>query len=135
MTPPPLYPEETFAIRGAIIEVHSQLGSGFAEEVYQEALEAELSDRGIPFESQPRIRIRYKDRWLNKVYVPDLLCYDKIIVELKAVHSLLPEHLAQLINYLKATSLQLGFLVNFGAHPRADIRACPNRPDYVRPQP
>ena len=123
-----IYKEEGYAIRGAVFEVYAQLGSGFAEEVYQEALETELADRKIPFESQPRLQIRYKGRLLKKVYVPDLVCYGKIIVELKAVKHLLPEHAAQLINYLKATSYQLGFLVNFGAYPRVDIRGYPNRP-------
>lgn len=123
-----IYKEEGYAIRGAVFEVYTQLGSGFAEEVYQEALETELADRKIPFEAQPRLQIRYKGRLLKKIYVPDLVCFGKIIVELKAVKHLLPEHAAQLINYLKATSFQLGFLVNFGTYPRADIRAYPNRP-------
>ncbi|MBR4188331.1 MAG: GxxExxY protein [Kiritimatiellae bacterium] len=125
-----IYERECYAIRGAVFEVYSQLGNGFAEEVYQEALEMELRERGIPFEAQPRLRIRYKDNWLRKTYIPDLVCHGKIIVELKAGKALLPEHEAQLINYLKATGLQLGLLVNFGAYPRVAIKACSNRPDY-----
>ena len=128
-----LYEQECYAIRGAIYEVYAQLGSGFAEDVYQEALELELGDRNIPFESHPRLTIRYKTRTLQKVYVPDLICHGKIILELKAAKAILPEHEAQLINYLKATSLQLGYLVNFGAYPRADIRPFANRPDYTPP--
>ena len=128
-----LYEQECYAIRGAIYEVYAQLGSGFAEDVYQEALELELGDRSIPFESHPRLTIRYKTRTLQKVYVPDLICHGKIILELKAAKAILPEHEAQLINYLKATSLQLGYLVNFGAYPRADIRPFANRPDYTPP--
>ena len=116
-----LFPMECHAIRGAIFEVYSTLGPGFAEEVYQEALEVELAGRKIPFEVHPRVRIRYKDRVLDKVYVPDLTCYGKIIVELKAVKTLLPEHEAQLINYLHATGMLLGLLVNFGAYPHAEI--------------
>ena len=125
-----MYEQECYAIRGAAFEVYSQLGNGFAEEVYQEALETELRDRGIPFEAQSRLRIRYKEHWLQKTYIPDLICYGKIIVELKAAKALLSEHEAQLINYLKATGLQLGLLLNFGAYPRLAIKACSHRPDY-----
>ena len=122
-----IYPAECHAIRGAVYEVYSTLGPGFAEDVYQEAMEIELAERGIPFEAQPRVRIRYKERTLGKVYVPDLVCYGKIIVELKAVKHLLPEHLAQVINYLQATGMLLGMLVNFGAYPRVEIQTPVNK--------
>ena len=125
-----IFEQECYAIRGAVYEVYSNLGSGFAEEVYQEALEMELEDRAIPFASHPRLQIQYKERTLQKVYIPDIVCFDKIIVELKAVRALLPEHEAQLINYLKATSLELGLLVNFGTYPRADIRTLTRRHDF-----
>lgn len=127
-----IFDKECYAIRGAIFEVYSILGSGFAEDVYQEALEAELGDRSIPFVAHPRLQIRYKERLLEKVYVPDVVCFDKIILELKAVKELLPEHDAQLINYLKATSLQLGMLINFGTYPKVDIRTRTRRSDYIR---
>jgi GxxExxY protein len=127
-----MFDKECYAIRGAIFEVYSILGAGFAEDVYQEALEAELGDRSIPFVAHPRLQIRYKERLLEKVYVPDVVCFDKIILELKAVKELLPEHDAQLINYLKATSLQLGMLINFGAYPQVDIRTRTRRSDYIR---
>lgn len=127
-----IFDKEGYAIRGAIFEVYSILGTGFAEDVYQEALEAELGDRSIPFVAHPRLQIRYKERLLEKVYVPDVVCFDKIILELKAVKELLPEHDAQLINYLKATSLQLGMLINFGAYPKVDIRTRTRRSDYIR---
>ena len=120
---PMIYEEEGFAIRGAVIEVARTLGAGFAEEVYQEALEMELSSRGIPFVAQQELSLSYKGRPLRKTYRPDLVCYGKIVVELKAVRALAPEHEAQIINYLKATGMHLGLLVNFGAWPKADIRS------------
>ena len=85
-----MFEQECFAIRAAVYEVYSNLGSGFAEEVYQEALEMELEDRAIPFVSHPRLQIQYKERTLQKVYIPDIVCFDKIIVELKAVRA--PAH-------------------------------------------
>ena len=120
---PMIYEEEGYAIRGAVIEVARTLGVGFAEEVYQEALEMELSERGVPFASQPELSLTYKGRSLRKTYRPDLVCYGKIVVELKAVRALAPEHEAQIINYLKATGMHLGLLVNFGSWPKADIRS------------
>ena len=130
---PMMYEHECYAIRGAIYEVYSVLGNGFSEEVYQEALETEMGKRGIPFVPQQRLRIRYKEQLLNKVYVADMICYGKIILELKAVRALLPEHEAQLINYLKATSIELGLLVNFGTFPEVDIRTRTRRANYVLP--
>ncbi len=117
-----VYDEECYAIRGALYEVYSVLGTGFSEEVYQEALERELKLRGIPHESQVPLRIDYKGCLLDKTYRADLVCYGKIILELKAVKALLPEHEAQIINYLKATKMRLGFLVNFCHYPKADIK-------------
>lgn len=96
------------------MEVYSIMGCGFLEAVYQESLEKELAMRGIPYESQKQITIFYKDIPLNKYYQPDLLCFDDIIVELKAVSQLLPEHEAQVINYLKATGFRVALLINFG---------------------
>ncbi|MGA3006750.1 MAG: GxxExxY protein, partial [Opitutaceae bacterium] len=88
----------------------------------QESLEMELSDRGIPFIAQPKLPIFYKGRPLRKQYQADLLVFEKIIVELKTVKALLPEHEAQLINYLKATGKHVGYLVNFSAYPKLDWR-------------
>ena len=96
------------------MEVHNTLGFGFLEAVYQEAMEIELNKRNIPFVPQKRIQILYKNTILNQYYVTDLFCYDKIIVELKAVSTILPEHEAQIINYVKATGTKLGLLFNFG---------------------
>ena len=90
-----IYKKETYNIIGAAMDVHRTLGMGFLESVYQEAMEVELAKRSIPFVSQKRIQIQYKDVLLNQYYVSDLFCYDKIIVELKAVSTILPEHEAQ----------------------------------------
>lgn len=116
-----LFEEETFAIRGAVFEVYRELGCGFLEAVYQECLEKELKAKGIPFLSQPELTLNYKGQRLQQTYKPDLICYDQIILELKAVKDISPEHKAQVINYLKATNLKLGLLINFGSHPKAQI--------------
>jgi len=108
--------EEVFAIVGAAIEVHRELGPGFLEAVYQEALEMEMKERGIPFESQKPLRISYKGKTLNKEYVADLVCYGQVIVELKALDRLSANEEAQVLNYLKATGLRVGVLINFGSH-------------------
>ena len=117
-----IYEEETYAIRGAIYEVYKTLGIGFLEAVYQEALELELAARGIPFESQPEITIAYKGAILRQKYRADIVCFNKIIVELKAVKQILPEHAAQLQNYLRATGMKLGLIVNFSHHPCVEIK-------------
>ncbi len=116
-----LFERESFELRGAVYEVYQELGCGFLESVYQEALEYELDIRRVPFVAQPELQIYYKGSMLNQKYVPDLICFNSIIVELKAVKELLPEHTAQLHNYLKATGLRLGFLVNFDSHPKVEI--------------
>jgi len=116
-----LFEEETFAIRGAVFEVYREMGSGFLEPVYQECLEKELVSRGIPFVSQPELLLNYKGTPLRQTYKPDLICFEQIIAELKAVKAIAPEHKAQVLNYLKATNLRLGLLVNFGSHPKAQI--------------
>ena len=116
-----LFEEETFAIRGAVFEVYREMGSGFLEPVYQECLEKELASRGIPFISQPELNLSYKSRPLKQTYRPDFIGYEQIIIELKAVKAIAPEHKAQMLTYLKATNLRLGLLVNFGSHPKAQI--------------
>ncbi|MDI6688486.1 MAG: GxxExxY protein [Desulfobacterales bacterium] len=107
--------ERTYKIIGAAIEVHKELGCGFLEAVYQEALAREFSVQEIPFKSQAIIRIEYKGKPLDKTYQADFVCYDGIIVEIKAISSLSGIEEAQLINYLKATGLKVGLLINFGA--------------------
>lgn len=121
-----LYGQEGYAIRGALYEVYSVLGTGFSEEVYQEALEKELVLREIPYESQKPLRLSYKGALMEKIYRADIVCFDKIILELKAVKTLLPEHEAQLLNYLKVTGFRLGLLINFCHYPKLDIRQFAN---------
>ena len=116
-----IYPEESYVIQGAIFAVYQGMGAGFLEGVYQECLERELNARGIPFKSQTEIQIFYNGVPLCQTYRADLVCFDKIILELKAVRNLLPEHSAQLQNYLRATGMRLGLLVNFGHFPKAEI--------------
>ena len=109
-----IYKEESYAIRGALFAVHRELGVGFLERVYQDALEYELSARGIPYEREKLIQIMYKGKPLGEPYRADFVCYDKIIVELKALSELEGVHRAQVINYLKAAKMKLGLLINFG---------------------
>ena len=109
-----IYKEESYKIIGACMTVHRELGVGFLEEVYQEALEVVFSEMNVPYEREKKLNINFRGTSLKKKYCADFLCYGVIIVELKALSSLLPVHDAQLLNYLKATSLQLGILVNFG---------------------
>ena len=117
-----MYEDETYAIKGAVFEVYKTMGVGFLEAVYQECLEEELRRRGIPFASQVEIKLDYKGKELRQFYKADIVCYDKIILELKAVSNLLPEHSAQLFNYLRATKMKLGLLVNFGHYPGVEIK-------------
>src|SRR5574344_2807772 len=109
-----IYKEESYAIRGAIIEVSKELGCGYLERVYQDALEVELRLRNIPYEREKTIQITYKGKPLGEPYRADFVCYGKIIVELKAVEELTSKHRAQVLNYLNATKMKLGILVNFG---------------------
>ena len=107
--------QKTYAIIGAAMEVHKELGCGFLEAVYQEGLEREFTIEQIPFKAQPIIQIRYKGQPLNKTYQPDFVCYEEILVEIKAISGLTGLEEAQLINYLKAADLKIGLLLNFGA--------------------
>lgn len=109
-----LYQDETYNIRGCMIKVHKELGCGFYEKVYHEALELEFKASGIPYKREQKLQIFYKGEPLNLDYVADFICYDKIIIELKAVSELNEIHFAQVLNYLKATNLDLGLLANFG---------------------
>lgn len=116
-----LFEKESYAIRGAIFEVYKEKGSGFLEDVYQECLELELIDQKIPFSAQVPLDLNYKGKHLKKNYKPDFLCYNEIILEIKAVKTLEDIHRAQVINYLKASNKRLGFLVNFKSHPKVTI--------------
>ncbi len=109
-----LFKEESYKIIGAAMEVHRLLGCGFVEPVYQEALEKEFTLRGIPFEREKELGINYKGYTLTKTFRADFICYDKIILELKAVKEFTDEHYAQIYNYLRASGMDLGLLINFG---------------------
>lgn len=111
----------TYEIIGACFEVYKEKGCGFVEPVYQECLEMELELRAIPYVAQKQLMLVYKGKPLRSKFQPDLICHEQIIVELKAVTGLVDEHRAQLQNYLKATGMRLGLLVNFGHHPKTEI--------------
>lgn len=115
-----IYPEESYKIVGACFEVHNDKGCGFLEPVYQECLEIELNYQEIHFQAKPELKLTYRGHTLKKRYEPDFVCFDKIIVEIKAVSNLTDEHRAQIINYLNATGFQLGLLINFGGHPKLE---------------
>jgi GxxExxY protein len=106
--------EEVFQIQGAIFEVNRVMGRGFLEAVYQECLSLEFAARQIPFQETPQLKLAYKATRLRQTYVPDFVCFEAIIVELKATREVAPEHRAQVLNYLRATGLRVGLLVNFG---------------------
>jgi GxxExxY protein len=116
-----LFEKETYRIRGACFEVYKDKGCGFLESVYQECLEIELRLQEIEFEPQPRLKLEYKRHHLASEFVPDLICFGTVVVELKAVTELDDQHRSQVHNYLKATKLRLGLLVNFGHHPKVEI--------------
>ena len=122
MTEVLLFKDECYRIQGAVFEVYREKGSGFAESVYQESLAIEFGFQGVPYVAQPELKVAYKGRELRQTYRPDFICYERIIVELKALKATAPEHLAQVLNYLKATGLRLGLLVNFGHHPKATVQ-------------
>jgi len=105
----------TYSIIGAAMEVHRQLGCGFTEKVYQDALEHELDLRKIPYQREARIQVTYKDKVLASEFVPDFVCYNQIIVELKAVEELTSLHQAQAINYAHVANMKVALLINFGA--------------------
>jgi GxxExxY protein len=113
-----LYEQETYRILGACFEVYKEQGCGFLEGVYQECLEIEMDLQQIPFFAHKVLRLCYKTRPLKQTYEPDFTCFDKIILEIKAVSELIDEHRAQLHNYLKATGYRVGLLVNFGHYPK-----------------
>jgi GxxExxY protein len=117
-----IYPEESYRIIGACFSVYNEMGSAFTEPVYQECLELEFSDLTIPFASQPELPLTYRGRRLKTKFRPDFICFGRIVLEIKAVSALTPEHESQVLNYLHATELKLGLLVNFGSHPRLEYK-------------
>ncbi len=121
-----LFKDESYKIVGACFEVYKEKGCGFLEPVYQECMEIEQRLQGTPFVAKSPLLLDYKGNPLRAKYEPDFICYDKIILELKAVTELTDEHRAQVLNYLKATGLQLGLLVNFGHYPKLQVERIVN---------
>ena len=115
-----IFKDESYAIMGACFEVYKDKGCGFVEPVYQECLSIELLCRGIPFVEQQELNLYYREQRLAHIYKPDFVCFGKIILEIKAVQSFAEEHRAQVMNYLKATGLELGLLINFGHFPKLE---------------
>jgi GxxExxY protein len=115
-----IHADECYKIVGACFEVYREKGCGFLENVFQECLELEFGFQTIPFEAQKRLRLEYKGTPLQQGYIADFVCFDKIIIELKAVSQIADEHRAQMLNYLSATGYRLGLLVNFGHFPKLE---------------
>lgn len=110
-----LFKQECYDIIGCAMKVHSELGSGFLEAVYQEALAIIFTEEQIPFEKEKLLEIVFRDKVLKKKYFADFICYEEVIVEIKAIKKLTNNDLAQVLNYLKATNKKIGLLINFGA--------------------
>ena len=121
-----MFKEESYKIIGACFEVYNQKGCGFTEPVYQECLQIELAMQGIPYVAQPELKLEYKGRSLSQFFRPDFICYEKIIIEIKAVANMIDAHKAQAINYLNATKFELAILVNFGQFPRLSYERLAN---------
>ena len=109
-----LYKDEVYGIIGAAMEVHKELGPGFLEAVYQEALQIEFDIQNIPYLSQPKIEIYYKNHKLKKYYVPDFLVFEHIVIEIKSIKMITRIEEAQIINSIKSCKKELGLLINFG---------------------
>jgi GxxExxY protein len=127
--------QEGYEVMGAAFEVYNTLGCGFLEEVYQKSLEVELGRRSIPFRAQQELMIYYKDVLLEKRYIMDLVAYGGIIVELKAVRELTADHVAQIVNYLKAGKKQVGYLINFGRHDKLEWKRVIFTPEEKKTSP
>ena len=112
--------QETYKILGACFEVYKDKGCGFLEAVYHECLEIEMSLQQLPFLRQAELQLVYKGRILKQRYIPDFICFDQVILEIKAVSKLENDHRAQVHNYLKATGHKVGLLVNFGHYPKVE---------------
>ena len=118
--------EEVYAVIGAAIDVHRELGPGFLESIYQEAMEIELKAKDIPFVAQQPIAVQYKGVTLKKQFFADLVCFEQIIVEIKALARLSGTEQAQLLNYLKGTGFPMGILINFGSHGKLEWKRLVN---------
>ena len=113
--------DEVFAIQGAFFEVSREMGTGFLEAVYQECLEREFAQRAIPHKRHPKLTLVYKGVAISPTYTPDFICFEQIIIELKVAQTITDAHRAQVINYLRATNLKLGLIVNYGVYPKAQV--------------
>jgi GxxExxY protein len=116
-----IHPEESYAIQGACFEVYKDKGCGYLEEVYHECLKIEFGIRGLPFRSKEPMPLVYKGHTLSTVYKPDFICFDKIILEIKAVTSLANIYRAKVQHYLRSSGFRLGLLVNFHNHPKLEL--------------
>ena len=123
--------DEVFAIVGAAMEVHNVLGCGFLEPVYQEALEIELSKRKIPYTPQKQLPIYYKGHRLKRAYVPDYIAFEMIVIEIKAISNISSLEESQLLNYLKASNLKVGLLINFGVNSLQWKRMVRSKPEKI----
>ena len=121
-----IYEQETYKILGACFEVYKQKGYGFTEPVYQECLAIEFEIQKIPFVAQPKIQLEYKGRILDQFFRPDFICFDRIIVEIKALSDLIEVNKSQSLNYLNATNFELALLVNFGHYPKLEHKRIAN---------
>jgi len=121
-----LFKEECYQIMGACFEVYKEMGSGFLESVYHECLALEFAKRNIPYVSKPRIQLKYKEHVLKQYFEADFVCYDTVLVELKATSHIVDRDTGQVINYLNGTGFHLGLLVNFGAHPQLEWKRLVN---------
>lgn len=119
-----VFKEESYKIIGACFEVYKRQGYGFTEPVYQECLAIEI--QGIPFVEQPEIQLEYRNRILKKKFIPDFICYDKIIVEIKALSDLVEANKSQTLTYLNATKFELALLINFGHYPKLEYKRIAN---------
>ena len=115
-----IYANESYNIIGACFNVYKDKGCGFLESVYQECLQIEFDFKEIPYVAQQELYLNYRGKRLEKTFKTDFTCYEKIIVELKAVSKLIDEYRAQVLNYLNATGMELGILVNFGHYPQLE---------------
>ena len=131
-----LHEQDTYAILGACFEVYNEKGCGFTEEIYQECLEIELKLRGVPLVAQKELPLSYKGRRLKRKFKADFLCYERILLEIKAISQLVDEHRSQVLNYLHATGFPVGLLVNFGHFPKVEYeRIVLTKKRSAQPQP
>ena len=121
-----VHEKESYAVMGACFTVYKDKGCGLTESIYQECLEIEFEYLKLPMAAQPQLPVTYRGRTLNHRFIPDFICYGKVILEIKAVSKLTDEHRAQVLNYVHATDYELGLLVNFGHYPKVEYERIAN---------